>query len=216
MALLDPAGTVTDAGTLKRAELELSATAAPPGPAAALNLTVHSNDAPGPAADGLHDREVTVGEAVVETVITPPVAVTGRDVPSGNTAMGLLTATAAVAAPGVRVTVATATIPLAIVVEFMPYAMQVYAAGLPLQASDFPAAVADGLAAMLTDATAVEGYPSVHWSPVGSLPAGDANERFSVIVLPGAAFIDDSVNVDCASAALPNTRRIARNTKILL
>ena len=118
---------------------------------------MHKNDRPVLDADGLHDTEVAVGEAVVAIVITPPVAATGRDVPSGNTAMGRLTATAAVAAPRVRVTVAAATIPLAIVAEFMPYAMQVYAAGPPLQVSDFCAAVVDGLAAMLTAATAVDG-----------------------------------------------------------
>lgn len=118
MALFDPAGTVTDAGTVRFVELELRATAAPAGPLAPFRLTVQDALAEGPKDAGLQETELTVGEE--ETVIEPPVAEVDKLRPAEDAADTLVTPIDEVAAFAVRVKLATAATPFAIAVLLTP------------------------------------------------------------------------------------------------
>ena len=42
----------------------------------------------------------------------------------------------------------------------------------------------------------------VHWTPAGSLPAGDDKTEFNAAVPPGGTEADDNVKETCPSAAL--------------
>ena len=58
-----------------------------------------------------------------------------------------------------------------------------------------PAAVALEPATALMVAILLVAYVSVHWTPAGSLPAGELNDKFSATAPPGAAAPDDNVSV---------------------
>jgi hypothetical protein len=81
VADVEPAGTSTDEGTVRLELLLLSATVAPPVPAAALNDTEHL-DVPGALiAAGLHARErkdTAGGARLMEVVADPPFHVAVR------------------------------------------------------------------------------------------------------------------------------------------
>ena len=81
-----------------------------------------------------------------------------------------------------------------------------------MQLMVLPAALALDPAVALRDATFVAGYVSVHWSPAGSLPAGEVSVRFSGIVPPGALLPDANAIVSCANAAGATARRTATAT----
>jgi hypothetical protein len=70
---LAPAATVADVGTVKAEFVFVSETLAPPAGALPLSLTVHVELLALPKLAGVHDSELTVGEA--PPVTTPPVAV---------------------------------------------------------------------------------------------------------------------------------------------
>jgi hypothetical protein len=72
VAEVDPAATVTEAGTLTD-PLEVRFTAAPPVPALVLSVTVQLLELPGPRVLGLQTTPVTVGGEA--TTMDPPVAV---------------------------------------------------------------------------------------------------------------------------------------------
>ena len=67
-----PAATVADVGTVKAELVFVSETLAPPAGALPLSLTVHVELLELPKLAGVHDSELTVGEA--PPVTTPPVA----------------------------------------------------------------------------------------------------------------------------------------------
>ena len=121
LALLLPAATVTDAGTVKLLELELSITVAPPVPAGLLKVTVQADD-PAELNDvGLQYRELTVtGAAAWGIVIVPPVVETATDAPAREAPMALDTPISVVVALLVSVNVTTATTPLEMVLELRP------------------------------------------------------------------------------------------------
>jgi hypothetical protein len=90
-----PAGTIADAGTLKVESLELSATVAPPEPAAALRLRRQLDELPGATDDGLQATERTVTVGAGGAPIAPAVAETGKLEPSCATPIGLVNTIAA-------------------------------------------------------------------------------------------------------------------------
>jgi hypothetical protein len=128
VAVVEPAGTVTDAGIDKLELLSDSATDAPVLGAAALRVTVQV-ELPGVVINpGLHETELRVtGIEVTGTVTVPPVPKSVRAVPVGSTADVFVTP---MAVTGAGLTVAivrltTATTPFAIVFAFIPEARQV-------------------------------------------------------------------------------------------
>jgi hypothetical protein len=108
---------VSEAGTVRLAELEFSPTVAPPDPP---RTTVQVLEAFGARVDGLHAKELNTEEALTE----PPVPATAIASPAGEAPSPLLTLIGASAAPD-RVTDTVATIPSGIAVEFIPHATQV-------------------------------------------------------------------------------------------
>lgn len=122
VALLDPEATFTDAGTVTMVVLELMPTLTPPAPAAPLRLTVQTLELPGPSELGTHARPLTVSGA--PTVIDPPVAVTGTPSPPGDAPSALVSPIVVVPKTADIVTETVATMPLKIIVLFMPVATQ--------------------------------------------------------------------------------------------
>jgi hypothetical protein len=135
VATLDPAGTVTEAGTVRLAALDARFTVAP---LEALTVTVHALEAPGPKVDGEHTSAVAVTVAV-GTLTSPPVRVSGRTLPSAAAPTPLIRPIEALLLPE-RVPVKAATTPLEIGVAFIPHAMHVYEPDAPAQLTLFPAA----------------------------------------------------------------------------
>ena len=120
VALADPEGTVTDAWTGRFAELDARLTV---GPLEALTVTVHVLDAPGDNIDGEHTMLLIVGtETGPDTV--PPVVTIVIPSPAVEAPKPFARPIVAELVPE-SVTVTVATIPLAIVVAFIPYAMHV-------------------------------------------------------------------------------------------
>jgi hypothetical protein len=155
--LVLPLAIVTEAGTANAAALEFSATTVPPEPAAALSPTVHAADAEVPRVAGLQAKEVIVTApgpgGTADVTILPPADEIGRESPAAETPRPLVTPMVTLAAGAeVKVTLTTATTPLAIAMAFMPEATQVYAAAPPEQLMDLFAAV-DALAVTVNLAT---------------------------------------------------------------
>jgi hypothetical protein len=76
--LTEPEGIVTEAGTVRLAELELRPMAPPPDPG---RVTVHVLELPGTKVPGLHAMELIA----VATPTVPPVPVTAMASPVGET-----------------------------------------------------------------------------------------------------------------------------------
>jgi hypothetical protein len=153
VAVVAAAATVTDAGTLRRELVLVSATAAPPAGAAPLRVTVQVELAPEVRLAGEHCKPETVGRpaATVMTSFVPetatpfPFASDPTRLPSARGTDELLVAE--------RVTVTTATTPVPITLAFMPSAMHIAVPLVALQLRVFPAAVKAGPAAKLMAAT---------------------------------------------------------------
>jgi hypothetical protein len=152
VALADPTGTVTVAGTVRLAELDFRLTVAP---VMALTVTVHELEALGAKVVGAHARLLSVMAGAV-TPIVPPVAVTAIGSPAAVEPIAFVRLTVAPLLPD-RVTLTVATLPLAIVVAFIPYATQMYPAAPPEHVTDLPAAVRAVPAVTLTLETAAAG-----------------------------------------------------------
>ena len=134
VALVDPAGTATEDGTVRLVELDDRLTLTP---VEALTVTVQVLAAPGERVDGAHPRLLIVG-AETGTLTVPPVPVIVMLPPAGAAPSGLATPIAAALLPA-SVTVTAATSPSPIVVAFIPDAMQVYPLAPAAQATLFPA-----------------------------------------------------------------------------
>ena len=119
-----PAGTVTETGTVRLPELELSVTGAPPVAAAAFNTTVQIDDPDGPREVGLQDKELTV-RIGTEIPIVPPVPATTMASPAAEAPRDPASPIVDVAATAVRVAFTTATTPFEITLEFIPEAIQI-------------------------------------------------------------------------------------------
>jgi len=156
VALLEPAATLTDAGTVRLVELDDKVTLAPVD---ALSVTVHVLDAPGARLTGAHVRLLTVVEATGVTV--PPVLVMLMLVPVGEAPRTLVTLIDAVLLPE-SVTVTAAMTPSPIVVAFIPAAIQVYPPAPLAQVRVLPAADSAAPAVALKLETAAEENVRVH------------------------------------------------------
>jgi hypothetical protein len=120
---VEPAATVTEAGTVRLPALLLRVTVVPPAGAAALSVTVHAA-LPGVMIEvGLHPREFRLTVGV--TVMTLPDPVTARLEPFGMAPIAPLTPTLVVPDGSETVMFAVATTPSAIAVAFIPDATQV-------------------------------------------------------------------------------------------
>ena len=134
--LLEPAGIVSEAGTVRKVELELRAMVAP---ADAPTITVQVLEAPGAKVMGLHAMkvmELITGATLTLTV--PPVPVTAIASPVGEAPRMLLMVTGRALLPD-RVTVRVSTTPAEMAVEFNPHATQVEEFSPPLQDRVLPA-----------------------------------------------------------------------------
>jgi hypothetical protein len=155
-AVVDPAATVTDDGTVTLA--------APPAPvvtvsapvgAGADTVTVHEAEPGVVVVAGVQASEVTVNGGLILTC--PPVAVTLRGLALAVDPILLVIwiADEVFTVVGETVNVAVATTPLAMVVTLKPDNKQVYDPDPALQDMDLPAATAAGPAATLTDVKSV-------------------------------------------------------------
>jgi hypothetical protein len=141
---IEPAGTVTEAGTVKLALLLEIDTVNPPIPAASDNPTVHVEVA-GVFTGDVHERLLRATGGI--TVTDAPVPVEGITAASAEEAIAPLTPIEIefVVGAAATVNVAVATTPLAIAVVFTPKTMHVTVPGEEaLHETDFPAAVPTG------------------------------------------------------------------------
>ena len=135
-----PAATATDAGVVNRELLSESVTVVLVVGAAWLSVTEQDALPPALRVDGEHNKEVSAGKTVPpDPVTTPPVADIASAVPPADAAVALFTPMEVVAAPAAIVRFTVATTPLAITVEFKPYATQVYEPVLLTQLNVLPA-----------------------------------------------------------------------------
>ena len=141
LAVVAPAATVTDAGTVSAALLSETVTLEPPAGAAAERLTVQFDLAPEARAAGVHCREET--ETVELTLMTPPLAETLTAAPAGDapTTLVMEIASDELLLLLERVAVTTATTPEAIPDAFRPLARQVRDPAPETQLSVLPALV---------------------------------------------------------------------------
>ena len=139
VAVKDPAGTVTLAGTTSAGKLELSPITV--GLVIAeLTLTVQVLVPPEGNEIGEHASEVTDAA----TKMLPPVADTGIGYPATDAPNVSLTPMEIELAPGASVTVTTATFPSAIVFVLRPLVRQIYALAPPAQLIVLPADISTG------------------------------------------------------------------------
>ena len=154
VAVVEPAATVTDAGTVRAALLTETATVAPPVGAAIESVAVQVEVDPEATLAGEHCRAETVGR----TVIVPPEPETIKSIPFVKAPMAFVIGSEIVPLlVDARVAVATATTPLAIELEFRPLATQVTDPAAELQFRVSPAAVRAAPAAMVSEVTALVG-----------------------------------------------------------
>jgi hypothetical protein len=119
--LLEPAGIVMEAGTVRAVELELRATVPPPVP---LRITVQVLEAPGAKIPGLHTIELIELIAGAATLTVPPVPVTAIASPIGEAPKTLPIVMGRLPVPD-GVTDRVATTPSEIALEFNPQATHV-------------------------------------------------------------------------------------------
>lgn len=152
----EPAGMVTDEGTLKAAPLEEIVTAEPPLGAAAESVTVQVEELPDDTELGEHCTEEAAGAGWVAalTLILPPVPETETALPLGFTPrLALIGSATDPEAVEARFAVNLATTPSGIWVVLRPLAMQLRALPTVAQFRVFPAAVSEDPATSLTDTT---------------------------------------------------------------
>ena len=158
-----PAATVTEAGVVNSELLSDSVTVVPPVGAAWLSVTEQDALPPALRVDGEHDKEVSAGETIPpDPVTTPPVGDTAIAVPLADAAVVLFTPMEVVAAPVAIVRFTVATTPLAIAVEFKPYATQVYEPVLLTQLNVLPAFARAAPAVADMEVTFAAGKAKVH------------------------------------------------------
>src|ERR1039457_1760963 len=115
VAVVDPAATATDPGTVSAAVLLDSATVPPP---AFVSVTVQLLMPPLPSVAGVQLKPAKVGGAGAVTV--PPVPLMDSACPSSVAPCALVTPMVVLATPAAIVTVTTATTPFCIREEFKP------------------------------------------------------------------------------------------------
>jgi hypothetical protein len=125
LALVAPADTETEAGTVTLALLPDRVTEAPPLGAAVLNVAVQVAVPGVLIVVGVHVSDVMVVVVVPVPVMVPPVPDNVRAEPVGSEANVFVTLTDVLATLEPIVMFTTATTPFAIIVEFMPVARHV-------------------------------------------------------------------------------------------
>jgi hypothetical protein len=138
-----PAGTVTDAGTVRVWLLLVNVTAAPPVGAAPVSATVQVELLELCRVDGRQDSEETLGKTP-PPVTTPPVAKSTTPSPVGEDAALLLIPMEVLLRPAAMVKFTTATTPFEMIAEFIAAATQENVPAPPMQSNDLPAAVRAG------------------------------------------------------------------------
>jgi hypothetical protein len=178
--VVDPAGTVADAGTVKALLLsEIVTEVLAVG--ARERVTVQVEVALDATVLGEQARLETV--MVGATVMVPPVPEPAIELPVPEAAITLLTDTATLAlAAAVSFTVIVAATPLPIPAAFMPLATQIMDVVPGTQLSVLPAAVSADPATALTEATSLDAYESIHCSAAGELLPD--RDRFRLTELP--------------------------------
>jgi hypothetical protein len=121
VAVVAPAVTVTDDGTVIGVMLLVSATLAPPAGAVAFKVTIQLAAAPGTRLPGLHASDEIVGTVT----IAPVPEKTDTILPVVSTPTGLARAIPVVPAVGASVSCTNAATPVAIVFVFDPVRTQV-------------------------------------------------------------------------------------------
>jgi hypothetical protein len=144
VAVVEPAATETEAGTLRLVELDDRFTVAPVEP---LTVTVQVAEVPADTDRRLHVRPVAVKGAAAP-LTAPLEELTVRPLPAAEAAIPLITPMVAPVLPE-RVTETVATIPFAMAFVFGPDAMQIYAVPLPAQLTALPAEANAGPVATL-------------------------------------------------------------------
>jgi hypothetical protein len=163
VAEVAPEATVTEPGVVSRLLLSDSVTTVLPVGAAWLSTAVQDALPPVLRVAGVHDNDVNVGATIPPgPVTTPPVADTAIAVPLADAAVVLLTPMEVVTTPAAIVKFTVATTPLAIVVEFKPYATQVYAPVLLTQLNVLLAFVSAAPAVADMEVTFAAGKARVH------------------------------------------------------
>jgi len=163
VAEVEPAGTVTDAGTGRTMLLLDRDTVVPALGAAWAKVTVQVDFAPVPKLVGEHCNEDNAGCQFC-TVIVPEVAVIPSAEPFAKDAMGLITAIGTVdpLVAAERVTETVATAPLATVESDIPAATQVSVPLAEAQVRVLPAVVSAVPAVTATDIASVGTNSSAH------------------------------------------------------
>lgn len=139
VALEEPNGIVTLAGTTRAGTLELNTTTTGLPVAIALRLTVHVAVPLEDREVGAHPREDTVKAGV--TKMLPPVAETGIGFAATDAPRAPLTPMDMLLAVWASATVTTATLPSGMVFVFSPLVRQMYEAAPPAQLMLLPADV---------------------------------------------------------------------------
>jgi hypothetical protein len=116
----DPAGIVTNAGTVTDALLPAKLTTAPPAGAPAVRFTVQIELAPPTIDAGLQTTEDKLDWMLPDTEMVPPVCATVNAVPEPRTEEPFVTVMGVVEADEVRVKVMAAITPLTIGFTFIP------------------------------------------------------------------------------------------------
>jgi len=116
----DPAGIVTDPGTVTDVLLSAKLTTAPPAGAAAVRFTVQMELAPPTIDPGLQTTEDKFDWTLPDTEMVPPVCATINPVPDPRTDEPLVMVTGMVDADGVSVKVMAAITPFTIGFKFIP------------------------------------------------------------------------------------------------
>ena len=154
---------VTDVGVVSSALLSERVTIVPPVGAAWLSVTEQDALPPALRVAGVHDKEVSASETIPpDPVTTPPVGDTAIAVPLADAAVVLFTPMEVVTTPAAIVKFTVATTPLAITVEFKPYATQVYEPVLLTQLNVLPAFASAAPAVADMEVTFAAGKAKVH------------------------------------------------------
>lgn len=196
VAVVAPAPTVTDAGTVSETLLLAGEIAIPPAGAATFSAAEQVEIWPPLKLPGAQVSEERAG-----TVTTLPAVVNpGSAEPVAATPTAPDTATDVVAALAARVSWMLAITPPAIAFAFEPASTHVYKPGAEEHERVFPAVVAAGPTVAPMAEIWLRGNTKVHCRPAGAMPP-PPNERARPMVVPGAPVAEDKLRLEtCAGA----------------
>jgi hypothetical protein len=154
--VVDPPGTVTDAGVVRYEPLSVSPMVKPPAGAAVLSTTVHTSDSAPVINPVPHVREDSCERMKPGKLRAVPV--TGTAFPAAEAPKVLLKVSVAPAEPDVSVADTLAITPAGMLAVFIPAAMHVYAPACAWHDRSLSEAVNDGPAVALIEGIADAGY----------------------------------------------------------